>query len=277
MLIHYTKSIVASSHSILLNSFLQQTVSIIYNVLFSILKYTESNFRSASHISVKNRVQIYLQLRCLQPTAYPQSTIFKSYLGSSFPLPFILVCISLQRFFSIATDSFLVWFQKSELYIKKCLAFPFPLLCSHPPPFHLFSHLILMFSSLFFLFIFTSVSRYMDIFLFPLLFHIKGSTLWTVFCTLLVLLNDISCESLHICVQITPAFKTKFDSSIYLLKPFRGLLWLPGLKAGSSASFRRSFICGAAHLPILTPMVSCSTYSLLQPNQLCTPSAWQSA
>lgn len=124
ILIHYTKSIVASSHSILLNSFLQQTVSIIYNVLFSILKYTENNFRSASHISVKNRVQIYLQLRCLQPTAYPQRTIFKSYLGSSFPLPFILVCISLQRFFSIPTDSFLVWFQKSELYIKKVSCVP---------------------------------------------------------------------------------------------------------------------------------------------------------
>lgn len=199
-LIHYTKSIVASSHSILLNSFLQQTVSIINNVLFSILNYTESNFRSASHISVKNRVlDLFTAPLSLANTL--KVLFSKVTQVSSFLLPFIPVCISLQRFFSIPTDSFLVWFQKSELYKKQCLAFPFPLLCSHPPPFHLFSHPILMFSSLFFLFIFTSVSRYMDIFLFPLLYHTKGSTLWTVFCTLLVSLNSISCESLHICAR----------------------------------------------------------------------------
>ena len=192
-----TQSQLQPPHSILLNSFLQQTASIIDNVLFSILNYTESNFRSASRISVKKSSRfIYSSFVFRQHTL--KVLFSKVTQVSSFPLPFIPVCISLQRFFSIPTDSFLVWFQKSGLYKKQCLAFPFPLFCSHPPPFHLFSHPILMFSSLFFLFIFTSVSRYMDIFLFPLLYHMKGSTLGTVFCTLLVSLNSISCESLHI-------------------------------------------------------------------------------
>lgn len=131
------------------------------------------------------------------PSKYYFQKLLRLVLSHSHSFLFVFHC----RDFSPFPDSFLVWFQKSELYKKQCLAFPFPLLCSHPPPFHLFSHPVLMFSSLFFLFIFTSVSRYMDIFLFPLLYHTKGSTLGTVFCTLLVSLNSISCESLHICAR----------------------------------------------------------------------------
>ena len=98
-LIHYTKSIVASSfHTVKL---LSPTASIIDSVLFSILNYTESNFRSASHISVKKSSRFIYSSFVFSQQHTLKVLFSKVTQVSSFPLPFIPVCISLQRFFSI--------------------------------------------------------------------------------------------------------------------------------------------------------------------------------
>lgn len=114
----YTTQSQLQPHSILLNSFLQQTASIIDNVLFSILNYTESNFRSASHISVKNRVlDLFTALLSLAnsiSSKYYFQKLLRLVLSHSHSFLFVFHC----RDFSPFPQILFQYGFKSQNYIK---------------------------------------------------------------------------------------------------------------------------------------------------------------